>query len=415
MSRGVDEMQGQGQTPPLVVHIIFRLAIGGLENGLVNLINTMPKEQYRHAIISLTDCTDFQNRITRKDISVVALNKQPGHDLGAYWRAWQALRSLHPAIVHTRNLPTHEFLAVAACAGSAKRVHGEHGRDVYDLDGTNWKYNVFRRTMRALVHHYVAVSKDLAAWLGQTVGVAPRRLTQIYNGVDTVRFHPRRTRFTGGSPRGFFVPGGLVIGTVGRMQTVKDQLTLVRAFLHLLDTVPQAREVLRLVMVGDGPLYEESCRLLREGRAEAYAWLPGARNDIPEMLQTFDVFVLPSLAEGVSNTILEAMASGLPVVATNVGGNVELVEEGRTGFLVPPSDPAAMAQAIRRFLDDRSLVNVQGVAARKRAEEDFSLNAMVNKYLAVYDGVLAKNRQLPVKGWETDSGVSHDVRPLRTV
>lgn len=415
MSRKLDEMQGQDQAPPLVVHIIFRLAMGGVENGLVNLINTMPKERYRHAIISLTDCTDFQRRITREDVPVVALHKQPGHDVGVYWRAWRALRALRPAIVHTRNLPTLEFLAVTACAGRAKRVHGEHGRDVYDLDGSNRKYNIFRKTMRAIVHHYIAVSKDLAVWLGRTVGVVPHRLTQIYNGVDTVRFHPRRTRFTKGSPPGFFVPGALVIGTVGRMQTVKDQLTLVRAFLHLLKTVPQATQVLRLVIVGDGPLYEESRRLLHEGQAEQFAWLPGARADIPAMLHTLDLFVLPSLAEGISNTILEAMASGLPVIATRVGGNVELVEEARTGFLVPASDAVAMAQAVRAYLDDRTLLEAHGQAAQQKAETEFSLQAMVGKYLSVYDSVLTSNGRQPINGLNAASGVSNDVRSLRAV
>ncbi len=405
--------EGKTRTPPLIVHVIFRLAMGGLENGLVNLINAMPQDRYRHAIVSLTDCTDFQRRIKREDVSVVALYKRQGHDFGVYWRAWRTLRTLCPAIVHTRNFPTLEFLAIAACAGAARRIHGEHGRDIYDLDGSNRKYNIFRKGMRMLVRRYVAVSQDLARWLVGTVDVPANRVTQIYNGVDTVRFHPRRERFVAGSPPGFFTPHALVIGTVGRMQIVKDQLTLVRAFLHLLDAAPQARNVLRLVIVGDGPLHEEALRLLRDAQAESYAWLPGARSDVPDMLHSLDVFVLPSLAEGISNTILEAMASGLPVIATRVGGNVELVEEGRTGFLVPPSDPAAMANAIRAYLDDRTLLAAQGQAARKKAETEFSLEAMVNSYLAVYDGVLADDGRQPVDRWNATSGVTNDVRPLR--
>ena len=407
--------QEPSNSPPLVVHIIFRLAMGGLENGLVNLINTMPPDRYRHAIISLTDCTDFQRRIKRDGVPVIALHKRQGHDLGVYWRAWRTLRAMRPAIVHTRNFPTLEFLAVAACAGTAKRIHGEHGRDIYDLDGSNRKYNVFRRAMKAMVNHYVAVSQDLAGWLVRTVGVAPARLAQIYNGVDTVRFHPQHARFVEGCPPGFLVPDALVIGTVGRMQIVKDQLTLVRAFIHLLETVPHAHKVLRLVLVGDGPLHEEAIRLLRESHFEQYAWLPGARSDIPEMLRVLDVFVLPSLAEGISNTILEAMATGLPVIATRVGGNVELVQGAQTGFLVPASDPVAMAQAIRTYLDDRTLLARHGEAARKRAEAEFSLDAMISGYLSVYDGVLTNNRRQSVEGWSAASGVPNDVRSLRTV
>jgi sugar transferase (PEP-CTERM/EpsH1 system associated) len=406
-------IERETKAAPLIVHIIFRLAMGGLENGLVNLINTMPRDRYRHAIVSLTDCTDFQRRIKGEDVSVVALHKRQGHDFGVYWRAWRTLRALRPAIVHTRNFPTLEFLAIAACAGIARRIHGEHGRDIYDLDGSNRKYNIFRKGMSRLVRRYVAVSQDLARWLVGTVGVPASRVTQIYNGVDTVLFQPRRKRFVAGSPSGFFSPDALVIGTVGRMQVVKDQLTLVRAFLHLLKSAPQARNVLRLVIVGDGPLHEEAIRLLREAQAECCAWLPGARADVPDMLHSLDIFVLPSLAEGISNTILEAMASGLPVIATRVGGNVELVEEGGTGFLVPAEDPAAMAEAIRIYWDDRSLLAAHGLAARKKAETEFSLDAMVNRYLAVYDGVLAEDGRQPVDGWKATSGVSNDVRPLR--
>jgi glycosyltransferase involved in cell wall biosynthesis len=178
----------------------------------------------------------------------------------------------------------------------------------------------------------------------------------------------------------------------------------VRAFLHLLFTEPKVCERLRLVIVGNGPLREEAQRLLRADGAEAYAWLPGERADVPEILRALDLFVLPSLAEGISNTILEAMATGLPVVATRVGGNPELVQEGRTGMLVPPADPVAMAGAIRTYLLHPERLVLHGRAGRKRAEERFSLEAMVNGYLSVYDAVLNNRRrqtgdQRPKNDW----------------
>ena len=401
--------------PPLIVHIIFKLAVGGLENGLVNLINMMPRERYRHAIVSLTDVTDFRARITRDDVMVVALDKQPGHDIGIYWRAWKTLRMLRPAIVHTRNFPALEFLAVSACAGSAARVHGEHGREIYDLTGTNRIHNLFRRMMNPLVRRYVAVSRDLAGWLVETVGVGGQKVTHIYNGVDTGRFYPCRNRRVPGAPTGFFPSGALVIGTVGRMQRVKDQVTLVRAFAHLLKTVPKARDVVRLILVGEGPLLQEAQRILHAEDCAAQAWLAGDRSDVAEMLHAFDVFVLPSLAEGISNTILEAMASGLPVVATRVGGNVELVEEGRTGFLVPAADPVGMALALRRYLDDPQLSARQGAEARRKAESEFGLEAMVARYLAMYDGVSAGNGRHVETPHSSVSGVSNNVRPVRNL
>lgn len=120
------------------------------------------------------------------------------------------------------------------------------------------------------------------------------------------------------------------------------------------------------------------------------AWLPGARNDAPMILRGLSVFVLPSLTEGISNTILEAMATGLPVVATNVGGNTELVRNGETGYLVPPANPHAMADALEQCINSSQNRQLQGLAGRKRAERQFALSRMVNHYTQMYDSALSK-------------------------
>src|SRR5262245_47853878 len=146
---------------PLVAHVIQRLGVGGLENGLVNLINHMPEKRYRYAILCLTSATEFKNRIRPRNVPIIELNQTPGHDLAVYWRFWKTLRELNPDIVHTRNLPALEFQFLAACAGVKGRIHGEHGRDTYDPDGLNFKYNLLRRAIRPFVHRYIAVSEDL--------------------------------------------------------------------------------------------------------------------------------------------------------------------------------------------------------------------------------------------------------------
>jgi sugar transferase (PEP-CTERM/EpsH1 system associated) len=378
----------------LVVHIIHRLAVGGLENGVVNLVNHMPPDRYRHAIVCLTDSTGFRQRIERADVPVIALHKRQGQDFRTYISLWRVLRGLQPDIVHTRNVSGLEYLLAAAVAGVPGRIHGEHGRDMYDLDGLNFKYNLLRQAMRPLVHHYIAVSTELATWLVHTVGVGPGRVTQIYNGVDLRRFQPRMGPRPSLGTQDFAPQGTLVVGTVGRMEAVKSQLTLVQAFLHLLHSEGRGRERLRLVIIGDGSQMQDARRLLQEAKAEHLAWLPGERADVPELMRGLDLFVLPSLREGISNTILEAMASGLPVVATRVGGNHELVREGETGMLVPPADPVALAAAIRTYLMNPGLLSRHGQAGRKRVEERFSMEMMVNSYMAVYDAVRkAKGRE----------------------
>lgn len=374
--------------PPLILHVVHRFAIGGLENGLVNLLNFLPPERYRHAIVSLTDATDFRQRIHRSDVSVFALQKKEGHDLGVYWRFWRILRRLRPAILHTRNLPTLEFAVLATLARVPGRVHGEHGRDVHDIDGLSAKYKLLRRVAHPFVHRYITVSDDLAQWLTTTIRIPHSQVLHIYNGVDAHRFSLRIGERGVLGPTGFASTDSFIIGTVGRMQTVKNQVLLASAFVRLLALQPALRDRIRLIMIGDGPLREECQRILHEGGAANLAWLPGERDDIPEILRSFDVFVLPSLTEGISNTILEAMASGIAVVATRVGGNGELVRAGETGSLVPPEDADAMAQVLAWYVDNPEQARRQGSAGRQRIESQFSMQSMTEKYLTVYDSLL---------------------------
>ena len=369
---------------PLVVHIIHRLGIGGLENGLVNLINHMPADRYRHAIICMTQSTDFRLRIKTPGVEVYELHKKPGHDLGLYFRLWRLLRKLHPAVVHTRNIGTLECQFIALLASVPARVHGEHGRDMADIDGRNATYLRLRKLFRPLISRYIAVSRDLAQWLYEEVRVPAGRVAQIYNGVDEQRF--RASSVSNVLPGGFAPPGAVVVGTVGRLSGEKDQLTLVRAFARARALCPQS--MLRLVLVGDGPLKAEIEREVLAAQLDDHVWMAGARSDIADILRSLDVFVLPSLAEGISNTILEAMASGLPVIATRVGGNPELVVENETGVLVSAANPDAMAQAMVNYVTQPMVMRQHGQAGRARIEREYSMDAMVRQYAAVYDAAL---------------------------
>ena len=385
---------GKSRPVPVIVHVIYQLAVGGLENGLVNVINRMPADRYRHVIISYNPCTDFRNRITNPNVEVYVLQKRSGKDLRLYGKLWRLFRHLQPDIVHTRNLATLESQLPALMAGVPYRVHGEHGRDMHDLDGTSKKYQLLRRLFRPLVHRYIALSLDLKRYLQEQVGIPEGKISHICNGVDTEKFTPAGTQAMAVLPGDFSGPDKIVIGTIGRMEAVKDQLTLAHAFVRLVEEYPGGRESLRLIMVGDGALREPARAILEAGGLEQIAWLPGEREDIPDMLRAMDVFVLPSLAEGISNTILEAMASGLPIVATNVGGNYELVDQDKTGLLVPRGDPAALADAVRVYVDNPDLRRLHGAAARKRSEDEFSIDAMVQRYQDVYDELLSTSMEL---------------------
>ena len=370
-----------------IVHVVHRFDTGGMENGMVNLFNALPLQRYRHTVVALTDYSDFRQRISAQAVEFHALQRAPGHGLGWAARLWKLLRQLKPDLVHTRNLAALEAQFVAAAAGIRATVHGEHGRDVFDLHGRNWKYNLLRRAARPLVSNYIAVSQDLETWLRLTIGVPPHKLHQIYNGVDSAKFHPR----VGARPA-FAHPESIVFGSVGRMVEVKDYPMLTRAFIQLVHRQPERAERARLVIVGEGPAREVCQALLQQAGLAHLAWLPGERHDIAEIMRAFDVFVLPSKNEGISNTVLEAQASGLPVIATAVGGNVELVKTGVNGMLVAAGDVNDMAQALLGYLDSPARIAEHSGQARRQAEQRFSIAAMAEAYARVYDRTLGRRQ-----------------------
>jgi glycosyltransferase involved in cell wall biosynthesis len=181
----------------------------------------------------------------------------------------------------------------------------------------------------------------------------------------------------------------LIIGTVGRLTPVKDQRSLLLALAEMRTASPDIFRRLRAIIVGDGPLRGSLSALVSELGLDDVAWLAGDRKDVPDLLATMDVFVLPSLAEGISNTVLEAMASGLPVIATSVGGNVELVTDGYNGGLVPAGDPVTLAGALKTLLEDAPLRQRQGINSRQTVCERFDWNRAVDAYLGVYDELLS--------------------------
>jgi sugar transferase (PEP-CTERM/EpsH1 system associated) len=365
-----------------VVHLIYRFDFGGLETLVAECINRMPVEQYRHAIVCLTGYTEFAAKISRPGVDIIALDKPPGLALATHVKLWKLLRQLKPAVLHTYNLAAVEYAFTAAMAGVPVRVHAEHGRDAGDPHGLNRKHNLLRRGLTPFIDRYVPVSDDLQRWLRQVVGVPDAKTLMIANGVDTDRFQPLRDQRAAGRRE-------FIIGTVGRIQDVKNHAGLIDAFIRLRDMMPEQRDRLRLTIVGNGPLLGMISEKVRAAGLQDAVWLPGSRTDIAELMGGFDVFALPSIAEGTPVTILEAMATGLPVVASRVGGIPEVVEDQVTGLLVPPADPLALAEALAVYERDPALAARHGAAGRAHVERSNSIAAMVAGYARLYDTLRA--------------------------
>jgi sugar transferase (PEP-CTERM/EpsH1 system associated) len=377
------------QSPIHIVHFVYRFSIGGLENVIVQLINRLPAARYRHTVVSLTTIDDFRARVLRHDVEFIALGKSEGHAIALYPAIHALLRRLRPDVLHSCNLAALEVTPVAWLARVPRRIHAEHGWDSHDPHGRSLRYRRLRRLYRPFVSHYVTVSRDLDDYMAQAIGVPAQRRTLIANGVDTETFAPcaDAQHAVPGCP---YVPGlHWLVGTVGRLQTVKNQPALARAFAEWMRERPELAARARLVLVGDGPLATEVEEILTRAGVRHLAWLAGARSDVPQVLRMLDCFVLPSLTEGTSCTLQEAMASGLPIVATAVGGTPEVVADGVTGTLVPAQDDAAMVRALSAYFDDAALAARHGRAARAEAERHHGLAAMVRRYDALFCGVPA--------------------------
>lgn len=367
-----------------VVHVVYSFGIGGLENVIVQLINRLPHDRFEHVVMALTSISNFKDRIQRSDVQFIELHKPPGHAVPLYPRIWKLFRQLKPDVVHTCNLAALEVVPLAWLAGVPLRIHAEHGWDAHDPDGSNLRYQRLRRLYKPFVSHYVAVSQDLYEYLGRAVGVSEHRRSLVPNGVDTDQFHPAEsvTPTVPGCP--FDLTHHQLIGTVGRLQTVKNQTLLARAYVRALRENPAMRDSARLVIVGEGPLRAKVEQVLAEAGMTDLAWLPGARHDVADVLRSLYLFVLPSQAEGTSCTLQEAMACGLPVVATAVGGTPDLVHDGVTGQLVPPDDEAALAHALVHAFDQPDLAARQGLAAREEALQRFGMSGMLRQYQSLF-------------------------------
>jgi sugar transferase (PEP-CTERM/EpsH1 system associated) len=389
MSAVVTEKDKTTDRRYVIAHVIYRLQVGGLENGLVNLINNMPDDKYRHIIICVKEYTDFKDRIKRKDVEFYALNKKSGNDIGAHYRLWKILRKIRPTIMHTRNIGTIEYCITGKLAGVKYCVHGEHGRDMTDIDGTNNRYMYLRKFMSPFINRFIALSRDLEQWLIKEVKIPEHKVIQLYNGVDTNKFSPAKNMDRRAFESHHVAVEDIRIGTVGRFSEEKDQMTLVKAFISLLGRDDLSEVNIKLVLIGDGPLKTKLKEQLEASMALEMTEMPGECNDIPEKLRGLNIFVLPSLGEGISNTILEAMSSGLPVVATNVGGNPELVVNDETGYLVKSNNPDAIAEKLIFYIKNPQLLVKHGINSRRRAVGTFGMKKMVENYIGVYDALVS--------------------------
>ncbi len=370
--------------PVRVMHVVYTLRTGGMEMGVVKLVNGLDPARVRSSICSTTPAGEIK-ALVDPSVPVFELTRRAGNDLRVIADLYRLFRRERPHVVHTHAWGTLlEGLVAARAAGVPIVVHGEHGT-LQLKTHQRW----LQRVAWSSADRVLSVSSRLAERMAAGTGFPLSRITTIRNGVHLDRFQPG-DRMAARAALG--VPGAApVVGTVGRLVPVKDQATLVDAVAELRR---QGRAV-TLVIAGDGP--ERAALQARALAKDVPLTLLGYRPDVEQVLTALDVFVLSSVSEGLSNTILEAMAAGRPVVATRVGGAEEMIDDGVTGVLVPPSDAQALAAGLTTVLASPDAGAAMGAAARRRVEAEFTLAGMMHRYDALYTEAAAL-KGVPIPG-----------------
>jgi sugar transferase (PEP-CTERM/EpsH1 system associated) len=357
-----------------IAHVVTGLQIGGLERVAANLVRGFAGN--RLLMVCLETGGPLAEEVENVGAKVIVLGKSPGMCWQTIRRMAKLFRQEKVAIVHTHNPPPHFHGVLAArLAGVPVCVHTKHGRNYPHLKRRVW----LNRALSWFTDAIVPVSDNAGAVAREIEKVNPRKVRRIWNGVDTDLYQPA---VSGQRP----AVRPRTIGTVARLSPEKDQPTMLQAFRQVVDQLPAAR----LVVIGDGPclpaLRDMTAKLNLSGHVEFL----GARNDVAALLPGFTVFTLSSVTEGISMTVLEAMACGVPIVATDVGGNREIVQPPACGLIVPARDPQALAAAYLELLRDPAQCARMGAAGRQRVLEHFSLVSMVRQYRALYDELLQR-------------------------
>lgn len=363
-----------------ISHVVENLNRGGLERVVIELVKAQAAAGHRCQVICLYERGSLAGELDAIGVPVIACGKRDGLDMDALLRLRRALRDHRTTILHSHNSIPHYHAVLAGLGLHFDRVvTTRHGMG--DISPSSRREWLFRQSIRR-TDVVAAVCEAARVRLEQTASAPADKLVAVPNGI-----HPEGFAQASAAARaqlaielGFGADTRLV-GFVGRLNWAKDLATLVDAFAQ----VRRHRDDVALVLVGDGDERASlQARVAAAGIADAVAFL-GDRGDVPALLQGFDIFALSSISEGYSIALLEASASALPIVATRVGGNGEIVTDGVTGCLVPPGDPPALAAALLGLLDDEPRRQAMAAAGRTWLLRHGTFQAMAERYLRLYE------------------------------
>jgi len=348
------------------------LETGGLERLLVEFGRCGNRQRFDPCFVSLSSLGKPAEDLRGLGMQVESVASAASGRLGRLRYLIEMFRREQIEIVHTHNTLAHFYAAIAAKrAGVPVILNTQHGKGC----GDTWKHRAQFLIANRFTKRIVGVSEDAAELCRRQDRFSRDRITAIWNGIDVDRFEYRG-------------PADAPVAiSVARLSPEKDFPTLLRAVWILVQEFPD----FRLKIVGNGS--EKPClqALADDLNLQKHVEFLGECSDVPQQLAKAGFFVSATLTEGISLTVLEAMATGLPIVTTDVGGNPEIVQEGRNGRLVRPGHPEILAGAMREMLLDRDGWPVMGELGRQRVEHHFNVRNMVRQYESLYDELIAES------------------------
>ncbi len=370
--------------PVRILHVIdTMLGMGGMEKNVINLIQRMDEDRFEHVICVVRSLGSMVKDIPSRTRVICLERMQTGRSF-LVWRLAKLIDEVKPNIIHSRNWGTIEAILAGGWSGSCALVHSEHGLDFGNAPAEPMRRRVLRRLAFQLADQVCCVSYALRDYYARSTGHPSTRIRVIHNGVDTGRVCPRESsRFHMRQLLGI-APDEFCIGLIGRIEPVKDLPTLLSAAADL----PTTGLLWRMIIAGDG---SESAALRgyvseRVNLRDRVHFL-GEVDNVPELLNALDVYALPSLYEGISNSLLEAMATAVPVVASAVGGNTEVIVDQESGLLFPVGDSQALAGTLRLVWEREDQRIRLGRNGQKRVQTHFSMDSMIRGYEDLYLGL----------------------------
>ena len=367
----------------LLCHVVTSLEVGGMENGIVNLANNHDRDKFEVLICCLNEAGEMAKRL-KKDVRVHVLEEVEGFSLTRILRVARFFRKLRPDIVHAHGWGGGSFYAItgAKLAQVPVVVNGEHGSFFL-------KYHqvLAQKLLAKMVDVTLSVCESLKDNIEHFLDITAEKIMVIPNGIDMELFsgscdhcdffQELREKYNLAINKESFV-----ISCIGSLRPVKNQMLLLKALVEIRNRNGGGN--LCCLFVGDGPAFEGLKKFVINNHLEGCVVFLGRRNDIPQVLSASDVLVLTSISEGMSNVILEAFSSGLPVIATKSAGTIELIEDGCSGYLVEQQDVSGLAYKIKLLFGNRDLCGRLGSKACEVARKKYSIANMVVGYEKVY-------------------------------